>query len=268
MSNIVEHNAINGSSTLLKNNFLESNLKDVNNTNNIIYSILNGQDPNTLFKYFILLIIFLYIGTVYTLTSGVIIMLILYGILIYYLYTDKYVTTMDNFKILKDKYDIINDNKNSIILKTYPKIIDFLYFINNLKYSSFPLYKSIETQFENFVLLYEACITDITLINLNFSTIEKIKNQMLYTLNAFNFNTNNYVYTVKLYECRKKLENIFNECFNELLTIQNKNIYYNGYNNSLSIIDKSGILPSNYFDDENEFIRSKKNYDVLNYFLL
>ena len=29
MSNIAEHNAINGSSTLLKNNFLESNLKDV-----------------------------------------------------------------------------------------------------------------------------------------------------------------------------------------------------------------------------------------------
>ena len=61
---------------------------------------------------------------------------------------------------------------------------------------------------------------------------------------------------------------MLNNFMNELLVLQKKDIYYNNYNIKTQIINTNNIMPSNYFDTDNQCIRNIKQYDALNLFLL
>jgi len=243
-------------------NFLDK-FKD---TNNIMYNIINYQDPQTIFSYGILLIIFIYVTGKISFNYSILIGLLFYSILIYYLYTNKKVNYIDNFDELNIKYNMLNTNNN--ILKKYPNTIDFLYYMNDLKSVSPRLYFDIQTLFENFILLYESCLQDITLINANLSTLQIIKNKILYTTNAFTFNLLSNGGTRKLYDMRKTAETMLNKFMEELLIIQKKDIYYNGYNTKTHILDTDKVIPANFFDIHNQYVRNTKQYDVLNMLLL
>ena len=164
-------------------NFLE-NFKE---TDNIIYNIINFQEPQTIFFYGILLIIFIFISAKIDFNYSILIGLIFYSIFIYYLYTNKKENYIDNFEKLTTKYELLNTDNN--ILKKYPNIIDFLYYMSELKSTSPSIYFQIQVSFANFILLYEACLQDINLINANYSTLGIIKNKILYTINSFTFNS-------------------------------------------------------------------------------
>jgi hypothetical protein len=243
-------------------NFLE-NFKE---TDNIIYNIINYQEPQTIYFYGILLIIFIFISAKIDFNYSILIGLIFYSIFIYYLYTNKKENYIDNFEKLNTKYELLNTDNN--ILKKYPNIIDFLYYMSEFKSTSPSIYFKIQTLFANFILLYEACLQDINLINENYSTLEIIKNKILYTINSFTFNLLSNVGTVKLYNMRKIVEDMLNDFMNELLVLQKKNIYYNSYNTKTKIINTDNVIPSNYFDTHNQYVRNTKQYDTLNLFLL
>ena len=243
-------------------NFLEK----FKETDNIIYNIINYQEPQTIFFYGILLIIFIFISAKIDFNYSILIGLIFYSIFIYYLYTNKKENYIDNFEKLTTKYELLNTNNN--ILKKYPNIIDFLYYMSEFKSTSPSIYLQIQALFANFILLYEACLQDINLINANYSTLEIIKNKILYTINSFTFNLLSNIGTVKLYDMRKNVENMLNNFMNELLVLQKKDIYYNNYNTKTQIINTNIIMPSNYFDTDNLYIRNIKQYDALNLFLL
>ena len=235
-------------------------------TDNVMYNIINYQDPQTIFSYGILLIIFIYISANINFNYSILIGLLFYSILIYYLYTNKKVNYIDNFDELNLKYNMLNTNNN--ILKKYPNIIDFLYYMTDLKSASPSIYLTIQNSFENFILLYESCLQDINLINANFSTLRIIKNKIVYTLNAFTFNLLSNVGTKKIYDMRKTVESMLNKFMDELLIIQKKDIYYNGYNIKTHILDTDNIIPANFFDIHNQYVRNTKQYDVLNMLLL
>lgn len=243
-------------------NFLEK----FKETDNIIYNIINYQEPQTIFFYGILLIIFIFISAKIDFNYSILIGLIFYSIFIYYLYTNKKENYIDNFEKLNTKYELLNTNNN--ILKKYPNIIDFLYYMTEYKNISPSIYFKIQELFANFILLYEACLQDINLINANYSTLGIIKNKILYTINSFTFNILSNVATVKLYDMRKNIESILNNFMNELLILQKKDIYYNSYNIKTQIINTTNIMPSNYFDTHNQYVRNSKQYDTLNLFLL
>jgi hypothetical protein len=235
-------------------------------TDNTIYNIINYQEPQTLFFYGILLIIFIFISRKINFNYSILIGLIFYSIFIYYLYTDKKKNYIDNFEKINTKYELLNTNNN--ILKKYPNIIDFLFYMSELKITSPFLYFKIQTFFVNFILLYEACLEDINLINQNYSTLGVIKNKILYTINSFTYNLLSNTETVKLYNMRKQIESMFNKFMEELLIIQKKDIYYNGYNIKTQIINTDNVLPANYFDSNNQYVRNSKQYDTLNLFLI
>jgi hypothetical protein len=235
-------------------------------TDNVIYNIINYQEPQTIFAYGVILAIVIFFSAKINFNYSILIGLIFYSIFIYYLYTDKKVNYIDNFDKLNTKYELINTSNN--ILKKYPNIIDFLYYMTDLKTTSPAIYLKIQTLFENFILLYEACLQDINLINPNYLTLMTIKNRILYTLNSFTFNLLTNAQTAKLYQMRKIVENMLNSFMEELLTIQKKDIYYNGYNIKTQILNTDNVLPSNYFDTHNQYVRNTKQYDTLNLFLV
>ena len=54
----------------------------------------------------------------------------------------------------------------------------------------------------------------------------------------------------------------------ELRIIQEKDIFYNGFNIKTKPIDTSGILPVNFLDSHNQYIRNTKQFDIINLYLL
>lgn len=243
-------------------NFLDK-FKDTENT---LYNILNYEDPQTIFYFGITLVIFIYITSKIKFNYSVLIGLIFYSIFVYYIYTNKKVNYIDEFEKLNTKYEMINTNNNK--LKKYPNIIDFLYYIGELKSVSISLYYEIESSFENFIELYESCLQDIKLINANYETLQTIKNKILYRINAFNLNLLTNAETIKLYNMRKTIEKLLNDFLNELYILQQKNIYYNGYNIKTNLINKNNVYPSNFLDTNNQYVRNTKQYDILNLYLL
>jgi hypothetical protein len=135
------------------------------------------------------------------------------------------------------------------------------------KYSPI-IYFQIQTYFENFIYLYESCLQDISLINPNYLTLKTLKNKIIYTINSFTFNILTNSETVKLYTMRKTVESMLNDFLNKLVIIQKKDLYYNGFNINTKIINTDNILPANYFDTHNQYVRNTKQYDVLNLFLI
>jgi hypothetical protein len=235
-------------------------------TDNISYNILNYDSPQTIFFYGVILVIFIWFSLRINFSYSLLIGLIFYSFLIYYLYTNSKVKYIDEYDKLNTKYTLINTPNN--ILKKYPNIIDFLFYMTEFKEISPILYLNIQTFFENFILLYEACLQDIKLINQNYLTLQILKNKILYTINSFTFNSLTNTTTVKLYNMRNIVENMLNTYLEELVLIQKKDIYYNGYNMKTQIINTDNILPHNYFDSQNQYVRNTKQYDVLNMFLL
>ena len=119
-------------------------------TDNVIYNVVNYQDPQTIFSYGILLVIFIYASSKIDFNYSILIGLIFYSIVIYYLYTNKKVNYIDEFEKLDTKYNLLNTDNN--ILKKYPNIIDFLFYMSELKLDSPRIYFEIQTLFENFII--------------------------------------------------------------------------------------------------------------------
>ena len=115
---------------------------------------------------------------------------------------------------------------------------------------------------------YPYLLKTITLINKNYTSLVTIKDKILYSINFCTFNLLSNVESVKLYEMRRTAEKLLNHFLEELVILQKKDIYYNGFNTQTSPIDISNIKPSNFLDTQNQYIRNTKQYDVLNLYLL
>jgi hypothetical protein len=243
-------------------NFLE-NFKE---TNNVIYNIINYQEPQTIFLYGFILIVFIYASSFIDISTSLLILLIFYSILIYYLYTDKKVNHINEFEKLNTKYELLNTDNN--VLKKYPNIIDFLFYMSELKIPSPRIYYEIQQLFKQFILLYEACLHDINLINDNYETLVSIKDYILFSINSYTFNLLTNDEAKKLYEMRNAVEKMLNNFLGELVVLQKKDIYYNDYNTKTKIIKTDNIKPFNFLDTNNQYVRNTKQYDVLNLYLL
>lgn len=241
-------------------------LDNFEETDNVIYNIINYQSPQIIFSFGLLLVIFIYTSARINFNYSILIGLIFYSILIYYIYTNIQVNYVNNYDKLNEKYELLNTNNN--ILKKYPNIIDFLFYMTEFKSASLTNYLKLESLFEQFILYYESCLEDIKLINTNFDNLKMIKNKILFTINFFNFNLLSNTQTLKLYEMRKNIEKLLNAFLDELYTLQDKNIYYNGFNYKTSLLNKDNVYPVNFLDYQNQYIRNTKQYDISNLFLL
>lgn len=219
---------------------------NINSTPNILYNIINYEESNIIFNYFILIIIFLFIFSNIDFKVSTFIGLIFCSIIIYYFYTYRSVNYIYEIEKKKEKF-----NKLSTIDKTlepYPEIVDIFFYIEDLRQFNMPQFNRIQLLTEQFFKLYEASNVDYNLIDTYYPTMIDLKLLILSSLNTFTINTFNSKITDKLLLVKKNIELKLNNYLTELSIIQEKKLYYNGYNNNTYIIDNSNVLASNFLD--------------------
>ena len=140
--------------------------------------------------------------------------------------------------------------KNNILVK-YPKIVDFLFYLENFKYDDIVSYNDIVSTFENFCKIYEYCLLDYNLIFTNYQQLVDIKISILNKINNLNFVYKNVKYENVLVKQKISAEKIINDLLNNLVILCKKKIYYDGYNNGTINIDYSNVLAYNILDDPN-----------------
>jgi Ca2+/Na+ antiporter len=232
---------------------------NINSTSNILYNIINHEESYIIFNYFVLIIIFLFIFSNIDFKVSTFIGLIFCSIIIYYFNTYRSVNFTYNTEKKKEKFKKLSTTYN--IIESYPEIVDILFYIEDLRQYNMPQFNKIQSLIEQFLKLYEACNVDYSLVNTFYPTLIDLKVLILSSLNTFIINTFNYKITDKLLLVKKNLQLKLNKYLDELVVIQEKNLYYNGYNNNTYMIDKSNILPSNFLDpiEYNKFSNLNNN---------
>lgn len=225
----------------------------IDKTPSVIYNILNFEEPNIVFQYGILLVIFIIIFSRININYSIIIGLLFYCIIVYYFYTDRNLNNIYATEKYKDKFQTLQRPTN--VLKDYPRVVDFLFYIQDMRKYSLNTYDQITRLFKEFCILYKSCNTDYNLIDRLYQKMVEIKIDIMNKINAFNYNTVSNQYSKKMFESKQQAEKILNDLLDELVLIQKKKIYYNGYNHETKILDTSGVLPYNIVSNPNpEFI--------------
>lgn len=238
---------------------------DISKTNNILYNIINYEEPKQIFIYFIYLIIFLFVFTNIDFSITLFIGIIFFSILIYYLYTNRNKNYIDAEQKLNEKYETFK-NDNNITIKEYPDIVDFIFYLSTFKMYNVDTFNDIVTLFENFIFLYNSINTDKTLANSLFKSMKIIKFYIINKIETFNFTTNNNILTEQTTKNRKRAEELLNSYLDKVLLIYKKNLYYNGYNNQSIIIDNNNIIEYNLLETNHE-IGKVNFYRLFNEFL-
>lgn len=235
--------------------------KNYIDTENLLYNIINSNEPKNIFMYSVIIIIGIYISINITFNYNIFIGLIFCSLIIYYFYTwDKY-NYLSRSSIDKEKFNLLF-TKNQILQK-YPYIVDFLYYFENFKSNNLQQYENLIIAFENFVKIYEYCILDNTLITKFYSTLNAQKLYIMNIINIFIFTQNRLDYDKIILAQQLQAEKILNKFLNVLVVLNKKKIYYDGYNNNTNIIDTSNILPYNIFYDTNSKY-SNLQYNISN----
>lgn len=227
-----------------------------------VYDIINNTNPQLIFFYCCILIIMLLIFTNINFSVTLFFGLIFYAVLIYYLWYNRDINTIDNKEKFDYKVETVKLIKNNNPNNDNPKIVDFLYYMRDLKSINFSLYNEINSSFSNIVFLYNSIKIDKKLVFDYYDIINMIKLRILAKLESYNLITNSNTYDDKISKLKLMAENIINEMLTELYDIKNKYLYYNNYNNSTKIITKNKVLEHNIFNSNNEYIRNTVPFDA------
>ena len=117
-----------------------------------IYNIIQDGEPQYIFNYFALLIIFIFVFSHININYNILVGLIFCSILIYYLYTYTENNVLATNEIKKEKFDSIYPTRN--ILKKYDKIIDLLYYMQSYKRNNIYKFNTLIEYFENFSIVF------------------------------------------------------------------------------------------------------------------
>ena len=220
-------------------------------TPNVIYNILNFEEQNVIFLYGVLMIIFIVIFSRISINYSIIIGLLFYSIIVYYFYTDRNLNNIYAAEKFNEKFQTLQ--RPTDLLKEFPDVVDFLFYIQDMRKYSLTTYDQITKLFKEFCILYKSCNTDYNLISRLYQKMVDIKIDIMNKINAFIYNTDGYQYSNKMFKSKQKAEKILNNLLDELVLIQKKKIYYNGYNHETKLIDTSGVLPFNIVSNPNSF---------------
>ena len=241
--------------------YFQTTLETNKETDNLLYNVINSQDPQQIFLYGMIIVIITFISTKIIYNSNVLIGLVFCSLIIYYLYTyRKYNITTDKEKFNK-KFNSLYTSNN--ILVKYPKIVDFLFYLENFKYFSIQQYNNIISLFENFTKIYEYCLLDYNMIFTSYQKLVDIKISILNEINNLNFIYKNVEYENVLIKQKISAEKIIDELLNNLVILYKKKIYYDGYNNGTINIDYSNILAYNILDEPN-YNKHTDQYNISN----
>lgn len=245
--------------------FYKSYINTENETDNLLYNILNSGSPEYLFVYCLIIIGTTFLSTKITWNINIIIGLLFGSIIIFYIYTYKKKNILTNDEIYKEKFSKLY-SKNQILAK-YNQIVDFLFYMENLKSNNIQMYNNLVSLFENFCEIYEYCLLDNNLIFSSYQSLIDQKILILTTINNFIFTTLDTEYENILIKQKISAEKILDKLLNNLILLKNKKLYYNSYNVNTKKVDNSNILAYNYlFEPNYRQSVEKYNFDNLIYY--
>jgi hypothetical protein len=218
-----------------------------NETNNLLYNIINSQDPKAIFLYGIIIIVITFISTKIHYNYNVLIGLVFCSLIIYYIYTYKKQNILTKIQTDKEKFDSLY-SKHQILYK-YPEIVDFLFYMENFKAKNIQEYDNLISGFENFCKTYEYCLIDYNLINKFFNNLIDQKIKILIVINSFVFTHEQTEYEKILIKQKIEAEKLMDNLLNNLALLYKKKNYYDGYNINTSKIQISNVLPYNILYD-------------------
>lgn len=214
-----------------------------------LYNIIKFEEPNVIFIYAVLLFVFIYLSIKINFTISLLIALMIYTVIIYYFYVYRNQNYLYETEKNKIKFENINTNSNQ--LAKFPKIVDLLYFYEDIKVHNVDVFNQIVDLFTQFTIMYESCKTDYTLIEHLYRNMVYIRTKILYNLNAFTFNVYSIQETNNIIKTKDSTKKIINDMLDEIVLLYRKRIYYNGYNNTSTVINTSNILPNNILQNIN-----------------
>ncbi len=226
---------------------------------NIIYDIINTENKQILFNYAIIFIIFIYISVNLNFNMQILVGLFFASIIVYYWYSYRTIHNLSKINENENKFKLINSNTNTLKddyiaqntdYKTInnPEIVDFIFYMEDIKKYNISIYNNIIILFENFSKLYNACLIDNTFIDDYYNTLNNIKYNIIENIGKYNYIIKSPTYAKKINELQNKAEILLNKYIDELIILYKKNIKIKGYNNSTKILDTTNILPFNYLD--------------------
>ena len=130
--------------------------------------------------------------------------------------------------ITQENFNLLYTDNNK--LKSYPKIINLLFFLNDEKINNQSNYQIIIKLIEYFISNYEACLIDNSLANTLYSNNLLYKIKIMNLLNCFSLNNSNCLFLHKLNKIIIKFNSILDFYLNKMILIKKKYLYYNGYN--------------------------------------
>ena len=241
--------------------FFNTNIDTNIETDNILYNIINTYDPQYIFMYGVIIVIITFISTKISYNSNILIGLIFCSLIIYYLYTFKKYNILTRTQINNEKFNLLY-SKNQILYK-YPKIVDFLFYMENFKSNNIQEFERVVKSFENFCKLYEYCLIDYNLIFTSYRSLIDQKITILNIINNLIFTTIPIEYEKILIKQKIAAEKLMDDLLNNLVLLYKKKIYYDGYNNNSFLIPSSNILPYNILNNL-DYKEHNDNYNVAN----
>jgi hypothetical protein len=225
---------------------------------NFFYNIINKEENKNVFIIGIGIFIVFILSNYYNITFSLFIGLIFYAIIVSYFYTKHKNTQIDTQEKLDIQKKYIKDIQKE-------NIVDFLFYLKSYEIFSKAIYLDIETLFKNFINLYDSCIINNDLINEYFSTMVDLKINILKKIKSFDLNGYHYFSNkINLEDMQNRAENILDNYLEELILINNKNIYYNGYNITTVKDLNQKVLPHNYMEYQNENVKGIQMFDINN----
>lgn len=207
-------------------------------------------DNKTLFYYIIILI-----GIIFAFSKIEIGLNIIFGtligfVIIYYLY-NTYTQKQQNENNIKSFQQSVLLPKSEIISK-YDDIVKYLFSIQDFYIVNPPTYEIMMKSLENFFNVYEETNNNKKYAGRNYELMMEHKRSTQNALHSIIYNCpTDVLYTNKLSDAIVIIGEILDNYLDKVERIQKEYLYENGYNINTILINKSGILPKNSYDNDN-----------------
>jgi hypothetical protein len=216
-------------------------------------------DNETLVYYIIIII-----GIMFAFSKLIIGLNLVFGfvigvIVVYFLYTD--------YKGKQDQENKVKAFQESLLLpkpetlSKYENIIKYLFSVQDFYVHNPQAYEEMVNAIENFFRVYEETVVNPKYAGRNHDMMIGQKRTAMNALHSIIYNCpTNKEYTEKLDNAVVILEEVLQEYLDKVERIQKLYLHENGYDIDTKIIDKSGIMPANSFDSDND---GQFSYDMV-----
>jgi hypothetical protein len=212
------------------------------------YKEIDSTDRNTLFTYFIIIIVCIFIARLINIDNSVFLTLFVGILIIFYMNYKKQDKKEEIETIMKKKNKKIRPQGE--IINKYDTIIDFLFSIQDMYIYNPPAYEELVDNIEEFLKYYEDSKRFPENAGNNYGLLESKKNKSVNALHSIIYNIpSNKYYINKLERGMEKINDILEIYMEEVYKINDVYIKEHGYNNR-SVIIMKGPKANNFYEKE------------------